>query len=151
KRLTNRKQRLFACGACRHAFGHVLNLFDVTRSVVEVEELAAEGVLDESAVRKAHDANYSMSLAWGEAETLKEVAATMRIVGEIIGHCFPADDYRYAADRAISALPGQATLLCHLLRDVAGNPFASRSPSMGPWEMLNDGAVTKIARSIYDE
>lgn len=149
-----RKLRLFACGCCRMVW-HLLD-DEALRSALGVAEQFADGAAGKDELRRGHERmrgrladRYSQGPQWAERQIVGELvrdACSPQAGSAALGPtCFekPLGSY------SLGSLDG-AAVLCHLLRDVFGNPFRPIVINR-EWLAWNDRSVEAVAQSIYDE
>jgi hypothetical protein len=127
-KVSDRKLRLFGCACLRSVWSHLVDPH--SRAAVELAERHADGEATEEQLNSGKEAAFQAAVGkrtWA--------AWSARYV---MGESF-LEPIRCA---------NRNTRLV-LLRDLFGNPFRSLSvaPTFSAW---NDGAIPKIARSIYD-
>jgi len=169
-RATNRKVRLFVVASCRL----VQAWFGERRSLHEIEtgERMADGLpedAEKSAELDAEDARVAQAVREGMNPSWAhdgDIPLVRGVAKNCVGHA------REAAERVIAAFEwcdfvrypfsdvlGGGELVvedsmparqCRLLRDLFGNPFrpVPLSPS---WLAWNDGAIRKMAQTIYND
>jgi hypothetical protein len=170
----DRKQRLFACACCRR----VWHLLSDERSRKDVE--AAERFADGDASAETLAALYAAGAAYRETAprslqfATREEAAAFQATSCAAAVAGDVPDIEWAMDAAACAIActrvqtelwgteaGDRTVeesgeeegagQCYLLRCIFGNPFRPQ-PAIDPaWRAWNDGAVAKLAQSIYEE
>jgi hypothetical protein len=153
-----RKLRLFACACCR-AMWQFLPEVDQRRAV-EIAEAYADEQCDLAELAQAKDR------AWhSNCNLVRQHIAKGRPRDQERSHVLLAahaagwvahKQARAAAGKAAGNLQwiktgqDQSRLICHLLRDLFGNPF--RPVTVDPaWLRWSDGTVVKIAQGIYEE
>jgi hypothetical protein len=154
-----RKLRLLACACCRALFWHV-PVLDCYRQVVKSSERFADGLMTRAELsevvarcpsphqlpnRRKEDEIYFAS--WAMSETGR-VMVKYAVAYSVYRLAFVRD-----FSRARTLPPRTAALvwtkrLCDLLRDIFGNPFRPEVIDAA-WLLWKDGAVAKIAHSIY--
>jgi hypothetical protein len=157
KRASPRKLRLFACACVRREVSYLL-CEEPSRAVVEVAERFADGEASEADRALAEMAAFSQpdwedgfnwdsppSPAWFAAE-----AAVNTVCAQ------PEHSALHTSASVLSAMAGQGLLQAgladqaDLLRDVFGPLLFRPLPAIDPvWVDGNDGAVRKLAESIY--
>ena len=149
-----RKLRLFGCGCCRHLW-HLLD-DEVLRPALEAAERFAEGEADKDELRRWANAVAPLTVGSYDADAPGAGASTAAAMVEHA--CGPS-----AQESAFYPTAFQPTLLghriagrdgdevlCHLFRDVFGNPFRP-SAVKREWLAWNDRTLPAMARAIYDE
>jgi hypothetical protein len=135
-----RKLRLFGCACCRRLFPMLSDAR--SREAVEVMEQRADGLVSMRQLRKA----------LGAAEQA-EVAARDRgrMAARAVAAAWSTTEHsRSAAEHASTNPKGERRAQTDLLRDVFGNPFRGSSIDVA-WLAWNDGCISQMARSIYDD
>jgi hypothetical protein len=161
-RVSLRKLRLLICAYQRH---HWNCLAEGTRQMVELVEGALEGQVSP---RQQNAAEIMLSLLERAADPIRAV----RIALERIADAVATEEAGEAAsevhpqgslfvDTAVSwdstyyntierVYHEEQRIQATLLRELLGNPF--QPPTLDPaWLAWDDGAVVKVARSIYEE
>ena len=146
-----RKLRLFSCGCCRMAW-HLLD-DAVLRPALEVAERVAGGEAGKEELQRRSE-TIALLLAVGHGLEEPALAAAQMMAGA----CAPSPQtaaYHQCwfipplAGLSVGSLDSEA-VLCHLVRDVFGNPFRP-AVMKREWIAANDRSVEAVARSIYDE
>ena len=148
--ISGRKLRLLLCGYCRR-FGHLLSDPRILRAV----EVCERFVDDRRATRgELAEVNAASLAACNDLATLKPFesilalcatlatleSVTARDVGGVAAIPPGSWEVSYNAWRRVQ---------CDLFRDLFGNPF--RPVSADPtWLSWNDGALRKLAPTVYD-
>jgi hypothetical protein len=171
---SDRKLRLFAVACCRRIWPLLLD--QSSRNAVDVAERLADGAASEievaaasealavdtdrkgcgSDARENADAYAAEAASKAIGETTYAHAAAWCAAWEAVTAMNPwdADCYdgeRWKAREAIITTAADAEALAqrHLLREFFGNPFRPVS-SFHSWLAWNDGAIRKMAQTIYD-
>ena len=164
---SDRKLRLFACACCRRVWNLVTDKY--SRKALTIAERYADGEVSQEKLAFAWgDARRATQVSHrGERETADSTAmwavslACEAEIGRVLGAASIAamcEAYPFDSAPLPEAQREQVCLLrdvaqreqvC-LLRDVVGNPF--RPVPLDPaWLAWNDGAVRKMAQTIYEE
>lgn len=149
-----RKLRLFACGCCRM----VWHLLDKTllRPAVQAAEQFADGAADEDELRRRSKTVEPLSPApflpkfpglkrWTAARMVADACESKAGDAALGQTIMPMA----LAGHSIGPFDGEA-LLCHLLRDIFGNPFRPASVKR-EWIAANDRTAEGVAMSIYED
>jgi hypothetical protein len=149
-----RKLRLFACGCCRMVW-HLLE-DEALRSALGVAERFADGEDDKEALRRAYERlrtrmtdGYSQGPQWAERQNVAQLVIHACSPQAGLAALGPTCFEKPLTGYSVGALDGEAAL-CHLSREVFGNPFRPVSVKR-EWRAANDRAAEAVARSIYDE
>jgi hypothetical protein len=134
-----RKLRLLTCGVWRWQWERLPD--PLYQRVIEVGERMADGVASAEELRTLHE-----ELRWYDLVPLEQTAQFFLWLGDLRS----AVTFRLSAADYIPPPNVGGKLLCDLVRDLFGNPF--RPARLDPvWLHSSDGAVSRVARSIYDE
>ena len=142
-----RKLRLFACGSCR-LLAWDLKVPNSFRLMVETAERFADGELGMSSISIKADGNPfpkpTYGPSWYAAYAMQQT-----------NHTTASQAARWTASHLVSTQPKDKQRemkkrLAEVVREVFGNPF--RAVEIDPaWLAWHEGAITKIAQTIYDE
>jgi hypothetical protein len=144
-----RKLRLFACGVCRRLW-HLLD-DGILRPALEVAERFAEGEVGSRELNESSEATRPLkrvdqSVAAEMAAWMVWTACSSKASYAALGACsFPVT----RAGHPLGNFSGEA-VLCHLVRDVFGNPFRPAIMKR-EWVAANDRSVEAVARAIYQD
>lgn len=157
---SGRKARLFGCGYLRQVWRQLENKEGSRQAITAAEAFADSGA---SNLMKARKAAESTAEAWSAPAldeevwqavdiTLDNAHAFLERVHYETTEEFSEPDFE---DPRVSRLlkerqTARYDLYVHLLRDIFGNPF--RAATIDPaWLAWNDGTISKLAQTIYDE
>jgi hypothetical protein len=149
-RLSPRKARLFAVACCWRV-AHLSCSRPVTRAI-EVGERYADGLASKEELIRAEGAARKAGgpgAAQGIANAALACASRYGLTEFKLIRC--VEEAAWAADwSGLSSKRKEGLAQCHLLRDVAGNPFrpATVDPSVPRWK---NGLLAGMAQAIYDE
>ncbi len=150
-RISDRKRRLYACACCRQLWPLMT---DRARQAVEAAERYADGRATKADLRRARQA--VRAARYEEARTDRGPAFGVCWAAEVVAS---ENGFFWAPDevaRAAAWLPNWADrvrpeFLARLVRDLIANPFQPL-PAVNPsWLSWHDGAVGRMARTIYEE
>src|SRR5579862_9867338 len=151
KRISKRKERLFACACCRRIW-HLLTgeRSRIARKALATAELYAEG----GSRRMMEEAHWLVNAVWVPRDVGLDAMAAFHFATLAGSHI--ADATCREAHNAIyreSACSGEieSGLQCDVLRDIVG-PLPFRQVTAVPlWLVWNNGTVRRIAEVIYAE
>jgi hypothetical protein len=148
-RLSQRKRRLLAAACCRRV-EHLADSRPVTRAI-EVGERYADGLASKEELIRAESlapraAKYGAAQRVGSAAVV--CASRYGLNEPKLTVCL--EEAAWAAGWSGLGNRKEGLAQCHLLRDVAGNPFrpAAVDPSLLGWK---DGLLVAMAQAVYDE
>ena len=149
-----RKLRLFACGCCRMIW-HLLDN-KILRPALEAAERFANGEADKDEIQQWYERAQSL-LGGGyspEAPGVVALTAAHMVADACLSKAGsaafgPTCMELALAGHSVGDLGGEA-ILCHLLRDVFGNPFRPAVMNR-EWVEWNDRSLEAVARSIYQD
>ena len=163
--LPHRSFRLFACACCRRVWRLLGD--ERSRAAVEASERFADGLAKRSELDRADRAAATVVKALkdaGKGQKAAYPAANMAMLASTDAiHDVAGGTAAEAEDLAASMAPtpsasarkaarlGESKWQCDLFRDLFGNPFRPASAVEQPWLAWNDGAILKMAQSIYDD
>jgi hypothetical protein len=142
-RVSDRKLKLFGVACCRRAGA----LMKHDHKTLATAEDHADGIVGDE----------DMDYAWWDAceanddEVRRRQEIRDSLLGAAFGVVYETEDLFDAVITLCQAarLPSDRALLVEVVRDIIGNPFCpiEINPKWLDW---NDGAVVKLAQSIYD-
>lgn len=157
--VSERKSRLIACGCCRRLWDRLEGEWQPGRDAIDVVERFLDGSASETKLRAAQRAyavaHHRSNRLLGRDDRLEPIRYIFpHLSDDCPGYTGPMAMH-YAAKAARDAIrkkhrgpeyPAQAALF----RDILGNPFhpATADPAWLSWK---DGAIPKLAASIYQE
>ncbi len=148
--VNGRKIRLFGCACCRRIWRRLTD--ERSRKAVEAAELYADGFIAHADLKQAWaEASGAIqgSLVTHSGQSIATVAARSAAdparasIAEAVALAARAGVYsqqHFEAEKAAQAA---------FLRDLLGNPFRPANIDLS-WLAWNDGAIPKMAQSIYD-
>jgi hypothetical protein len=168
KKASRRKFRLFSCACCRYIWP--LLTHENSRKAVQIAERFADDLVTQEecdAVWDTLDASFGRIPAGVEPERSAALAALSTVFSDVRKNHGNAEGAGYVtlhvpmavayASRGSpnskewrSAEAGAKRALCDLLRDVFANPWDTVKIKRD-WLRWNDGTVSRIAQSIYEE
>lgn len=140
-----RKWLLFAAACCRWLYWEVLP-DGLSRRAIAVMEQFADQLVDRAVLQRAFGDAVGAAAAQGQPTVVHTPAATVaRVVGLILCGWNTAG----VANILTHFHWNQLAIACHLLREIAGNPFQARH--MDPlWLTWKGGVIPALARGMYD-
>ncbi len=145
---SERQLRLFAVACCRLVW--YLLATDACRHAVDVAERAADGEASAAELGVAHGAIVTTRRTPGGIPHYTE--GRRRAAYDAAWYTSEREMWRFkeVADsvQTLAVRPGVSAEVCHLIRDVFGNPFSPTKlvPVRLDW---NDGTIIKLAQAIY--
>jgi hypothetical protein len=147
RRLSARKQRLFAVACCRGVWDLLAD--PRSRAAVEVAERFADDLASARELRQAeqeaelaHRERWTTGVLKGYIGLAAKITAASRVLGVAVANLtlwIGQDGHRRE--------PGRCAAVCSILRDIVGNPF--RPVACEPaWQTPE---AVAIARSMYDD
>jgi hypothetical protein len=138
---SDRKLRAFACGCCRLLWWDRLH-DPRSRAAVEAGERYSDGLISLEQLGSERGPSERAVKRSGHGARWRAARAAASLVLPFAW---------LAAEQSVGVASGkQLRTQTVLLRDIFGNPFRPASPAAS-WLRWNDGAVRKLAMSIYDK